>query len=648
MLDDTYTPVMSETCIATLLRVVGTAGPLAGRVVSWPEDEDELTFGRESSNSIEVPDLTASRRHCRLLRSENRVLLEDLDSANGTILNGRAIRGCVAVSSGDEISFGDSRFQLEEVGRSSVACSVGARVQDSNLELVETVRIDICAESDLAANEIASTETLSGLRFLIQAAEAISDANSLPELAQVVADACLEALPADRVSLVLDDATVPLSWGWNRTDARAPVSVSRTVLSIVRRDPSGILCNDVRVHVTLGASHSLAEQQVAALVAVPLLARRRSLGVLYADRQCRGEKFSEHHAKWILALGRTAALAVEGLRHREQLERENRLLRSELRRGSALVGSSNTMRVLYEQVARAGMTDSTVLLLGETGSGKEMIAKALHAASRRSDRPWLAVNCASFSENLLESELCGHERGAFTGAVAQKKGKLELAHGSTLFLDEVGELAVPVQARLLRVLEERVIERVGGTRTIPVDVRIIAATNQDLRSLVATGRFRSDLYHRLNVICLKIPPLREHAEDIPALAAHFLEELAARAGRRVRGISQEGLSLLMAYDWPGNVRELRNTIEHALGMGSDEWIMPENLKEELRDQMAVSTTVGEDNGYHGRVLRAKRAIVREAFERAEYKHGEAAKTLGLHPNNLHRLVRNLKLEEECR
>jgi Nif-specific regulatory protein len=254
----------------------------------------------------------------------------------------------------------------------------------------------------------------------------------------------------------------------------------------------------------------------------------------------------------------------------------------------------------------------------------------------------VAINCAALTETLLESELFGHEKGAFTGAVAQKKGKLELAEGGTVFLDEIGELAAPMQAKLLRVIQQREFERVGGTRTWKLDVRLITATNRDLAAEVRHGAFREDLYHRLNVVAFQVPPLRDRREDIPALAAHFLERSAARCRRRVNGIAPEALAYLMAYPWPGNVRELENAIERAVVLGQSEALVPEDLPETVLDAPAAPQTPG---ALQGSVTDVKRQLILRAWHESRGDYKQAAEKLNIHPNSLLRLVRTLGLRD---
>ncbi len=278
-----------------------------------------------------------------------------------------------------------------------------------------------------------------------------------------------------------------------------------------------------------------------------------------------------------------------------------------------------------------------MLITGESGTGKELVARALHEKSTRRERPFVAVNCAALSESLFESELFGHEKGAFTGAVSLKRGRFELAQGGTIFLDEVGELALPLQAKLLRVLQQREFERVGGTQVLSLDIRVIAATNRDLSDDVREGKFREDLYHRLNVVTLLSPPLRDRREDIPLLASYFLDRSAQRCKRHMQGISKEAETILMQYGWPGNVRELENAMERAVVLGVSDWVLPEDLPETLleADPEAAGTK------YHSSVGHAKREAILEAYAQNNGDYKQAAKVLGLHPNYLLRLVRNL-------
>jgi len=306
-----------------------------------------------------------------------------------------------------------------------------------------------------------------------------------------------------------------------------------------------------------------------------------------------------------------------------------------------MVGESRGIHEVVGFISKVAPIDSTVLINGESGTGKELVARAIHRNSPRALRPFVAINCAAITETLLESELFGHERGAFTGAVGQKNGKLEVADGGTVLLDEISELPLSLQPKLLRVLQEREFDRVGATRPTKIDIRVIAATNINLAEAVTAGRFRTDLYYRLNVVSLTMPPLRDHREDIPALAAYFALRFREKTGRRVSAIAPEAEALMMQYDWPGNVRELENAIERAMVLGSGPTILPEDLPEAIVENQKPSGLALAQ--YHEAVRRTKQDVILRAVEQAGGSYVEAARLLGLNPTYLHRLVRLLDL-----
>jgi transcriptional regulator with GAF, ATPase, and Fis domain len=372
------------------------------------------------------------------------------------------------------------------------------------------------------------------------------------------------------------------------------------------------------------------------------------LGVIYLESDSPDEPFDEGRLRLLMSIASVAATALGHEQHAEALVDENRRLEAELDLHHHMIGNSPAMRSLYRHIGRIAPSDSTVLITGESGTGKELVARALRSNSQRAERPFVAINCAAITETLLESELFGHEKGAFTGAIAQKKGKLETAEGGTVLLDEVGELSPALQAKLLRVLQEREFERVGGTRSIAVDFRLLAATNCDLEQAIAAGAFRRDLYYRLNVVSLAVPPLRERPEDIALLANHFARRHAANVKRRVLGVSADALACLMAYDWPGNVRELENAIERAVVLGSSDVIVPDDLPETLLEAGPTSSAGAAAGAgsphFHDAVREAKKDLIVKAFTAARGSYSAAARLLGLHPNYLHRLIRNLNLK----
>ena len=329
-------------------------------------------------------------------------------------------------------------------------------------------------------------------------------------------------------------------------------------------------------------------------------------------------------------------LLVRRALDKRALEREVLYLRSTLPRGvDAMVGRNVEMARIYQLIAQIAPTSATVLVTGESGTGKELVARAIHAQSPRARRPFVAVNVAALPDALVESELFGHEKGAFTGALAQKPGRFELAHSGTLFLDEIGSLRLDLQTKLLRALQQREIERLGGGRTVRVDVRVVAATNVNLRQAVRERRFREDLYYRLNVVPIAVPPLRERRDDIPLLVDHFLVKYAREFNRDVRGVSDGALEVLARYDWPGNVREMENIIQRSVVLAGGPVLQLQDLPLDLA-LPETGARLGEDTGLPLREAREQfeRQYVLRVLERVGWNQSRAARVLGLHRNTL--------------
>ena len=340
-----------------------------------------------------------------------------------------------------------------------------------------------------------------------------------------------------------------------------------------------------------------------------------------------------------LSLEKTLLAAARALEH-FRLEREIRELRQRVERQHEIVGESPAIRELRRQIEIAAPTNGRVLIYGENGVGKELVARAIHALSERREGPFVEVNCAAIPEELIESELFGHEKGAFTGAVARRKGKFELAHGGTLFLDEIGDMSLKTQSKVLRVLEEQAFERVGGKETLKVDVRVIAASNQNVQVLIREGRFRDDLFYRLNVIPIEVSPLRERKEDIPLLIQHFIAVFSAENGKRPKRVAPDAMPYFVAYDWPGNVRELRNMVERLVIMAQQDVIGPDDLPPPLRPKEAAGPPEP------GRAKTLKEA--RDAFERAfilselranDWHMTRTAERLGIERSHLYRKLK---------
>ncbi|HEY7366765.1 MAG TPA: sigma-54 dependent transcriptional regulator [Methylomirabilota bacterium] len=340
-----------------------------------------------------------------------------------------------------------------------------------------------------------------------------------------------------------------------------------------------------------------------------------------------------------LSLEKTLLTVSRALEH-ARLERENASLRERLEERWTIIGESPAIRQLREQIATAAPTNGRVLIHGENGSGKELVARAIHALSARSDRPFVEVNCAAIPEELIESELFGHEKGAFTGALSRRRGRFEMADGGTLFLDEIGDMSLKTQAKVLRALEEQAFERVGGRETIKVDVRVIAASNRDLSTLLGSG-FREDLFYRLNVIPIEVPPLRVRKEDIPLLIDHFIRVVCVENGKRLKTLSGEALAYFMTYDWPGNVRELRNMVERLVIMAPADVIGVDDLPAPLRPKEAAASTAVEARERSLREARDnfERAYILSELRANEWNMTRTAERLGIERSHLYRKIK---------
>ena len=619
--------------------LVALTGPRSGE--SFPLEKGGIVAGRDEDAGIALSDAIVSRHHARLCSEGDGWAVVDLDSKNGTFVNGVPVRRRT-LRPGDWIQMGKSVFVFEDGSAALPRPSV--EMSDTALRLEPTL---VVSRADAAADP-RSAGTRGSAERLAAANREIAGARSVSELARTVLDAAFDVTRARRGAVFVSDEPggelspvlgIDLDKG-----PGAPVPVSRAVLQRVSGTGEGLLCNDVRSEEAFSGDASDASPGTTALLAAALTARGRTNGAVFLDTAGAAVRFEEAQLRFLLALGAAASLALENLRHMAWLEEERRRLEAELPAGHEMVGESPKIQEFLQQLARVAPTDSSVLLLGETGTGKEMAARAIHRASPRAGRAFVPINGATLGENLLESELFGHERGAFTGAVVSKAGRLEQADGGTLFLDEVSEVPLAVQAKLLRVLETREFERVGGTKMRRVDIRIVAATNRSLKDEVKAGRFREDLYFRLNVVRLILPPLRERREDIPLLAAYFAARVARRMNKKLVGITPETHALLRRHDWPGNIRELANAIERAVLMTDGEVISPESLPEEFLDTCGASGP--HPARFHDVVLAAKRSAVRGAMKGSGGNVTEAARLLGLHPNYLHRLLGLLDLRRD--
>jgi transcriptional regulator with GAF, ATPase, and Fis domain len=633
-------------------RLQVTAGPLADSV--YLLNEPEVRIGRDPSNTLAISDLSLSRRHCLLTREEDGYRLRDLESRNGTFVNG-AVAADKRLSHGDQISAGESvfLFLLEESTDEAIARAV--EFDDSLTQTTAQIRPQdvLYLQPERILKELPATSRVGrNLNALLKISRVVHSISDLDQLQGQILELIFEVVPAERGAILLDgrgkgDDRFSSLFAFPGPAKRGePVRVSRTITRQVMDQGVAILGANVPGNAGLSEVESLVSFQVRSLLCVPLTVFQKVLGCIYLDTTSAGTRFNRDHLELVAGIAGISAVALENSRRVQWLEQENQRLAAEIHLQHNMVGESAAMKEVYRFLSRVAPTESTVLVGGESGTGKELVARAIHRNSPRAGRPFVAINCAAIPEGLLESELFGYERGAFTGAVIQKKGRLEVADGGVVFLDEIGELAPALQVKLLRVLQEREFERLGGSRPISVDIRLIAATNKDLAAAVKARAFREDLYYRLNVVSVTLPRLRQRVEDIPLLAEYFVAKFAGKSKVKPKRISPEAMAGLVNYGWPGNVRELENAIERALVLGVSETIRPEDLPESVMGKS--SQPGGQEANYHMAVTQLKKQLILRALEDAKGNYTEAARILGVHVNYLHRLVRNLQLRTSTR
>src|ERR1051325_5839166 len=613
-------------------RLAAISGKLKGAIFAL--NEESLVIGRETAANLCIPDASVSRRHSKIEKNDTGFVLTDLESLNGTFVNDVPVKSRL-LEHGDRVRIGDSQFLFLMHEGDATSKSSDVRLDEARGISSSTVQIRL----DDAVYQM--TRELSGL---MKISTAINSIRGLDNILERLLELLFEVVPAQRGAILLTDEgsfETSLVFGLDRTQGKnAAVNVSRTIVQQVLRDGVALLANDAPSETRL-ATDSLIAARTHSVLCVPLVLFGRTLGVVYLDTTQPRDQFNRDHLQLVTAIASIAAVAIENARQFQWLETENERLLSDVNIEHNMICESAAMQRVYHFISKVAPTDATVLIGGESGTGKELAARAIHRNSKRAQKPFVAVNCAALNESLLESELFGHEKGSFTGALAQKKGRLEIADGGTIFLDEIGELTPSLQVKLLRVLQEREFERVGGTVTIKVDLRVIAATNKNLEEAIEAGEFRQDLYYRLNVVSLEMPPLRDRREDIMLLANYFADKYGTQCNRKLKGFSPEARKWLTSYDWPGNVRELENAIERAVVLGTTDLILAEDLPEALLEREVTAA-------YHNAVAQTKRQIILNAMDQAAGNFAEAAKLLGVHPNYLQRLVRNLNLSEHLK
>jgi transcriptional regulator with GAF, ATPase, and Fis domain len=629
-------------------------------------------IGRAPANEVALDDTHVSGRHARIVQGLNAATLEDLGSTNGTTL----IRGderfpLTDVGDAVELQSGD----VIELGNEDEICRLSVKMleDEGSAQLVSVKKVDEVSAAIIA-------EDPGRLRALYEAQSKIGRARDLDSALEAITAALFDLVAqATHVTIVLrsmvssnmvpgkmvsgklvtrkavkDVASYlpvlsrarPREQGGPPSDSPSFVPITRSVYRKVLKERAAVLAADAPKEV--GTAPSLMAAAVRSTIAVPLWDGDEILGVVQIDNRDAPGMLKPPDLDMVLLIAEQASLAVANRRMlkrleiaEQQLRQENTFLRDREQQGVAIIGKSDAMNELMSQLDKVVDTNVTVLIEGATGTGKELVASALHHRSRRRDKLFVAQNCAALSENLLESELFGHKRGAFTGASEDKKGLFELADGSTLFLDEITEAPISIQSKLLRALQEGEIRSVGASEARMVNVRIVAATNRNLEKEVEAGRFREDLYYRLKVFPLRVPSLRERRSDIPLLVQHFLDRYVSELGKQVAGISTAAMNHLVAYDWPGNVRELQNEVQRTMiQVDPGDFITPDLLSSRMRKGEELAARAGASQGtLKQKIQSVEKFIIYEALAEHGNNKTSTAKSLGITREGLHKKLR---------
>ena len=643
----------------------GTVFELAGTV---------CVIGRADDSHVVLQDAHVSGRHAQVVFGLHDAVLEDLGSTNGTaLIRGKErteLSGC-----GEAVPLRDG--DIVELGRDGDICRLRVEVReaDTSAHVAVVKRIDDADPSAFRDDPVT-------MRALYDAQSRIGRATELDRVLDTIATAVFDLVAlSTHVTVVLEVADAvavtptakrgrrkvrnylpvltrarPNEGDAENEAAHVFVPVTRSVYRKVLDERSAVLAADAPKDV--GASPSIMGASVRSTIAVPLWRSDEILGVLQVDNRDAPGMLKPKDLDVLLVVAEHASLAVANARlikrlrvAEEKLRHENRFLRNReqarraggggARSGAQIIGASAPMAALQKQIDQVADTGVTVLVEGETGTGKELIASALHELSGRRDKLFVAQNCAALAESLLESELFGHKKGAFTGATEDKKGLFELADGSTLFLDEITEAPMTIQSKLLRALQEGEIRALGSSEGRRVNVRVVAATNRKLDDEVASGRFREDLYYRLKVFPVRVPPLRERRGDIPLLMHHFLERYASEIGRPVAGVSSETEDLLVAYDWPGNVRELQNEAQRlVIQVEPGAFVTPELLSPQMRHgEQLVARAGGKRGKLRATMAAVEKFVILEALRAHDGNKTTTAKSLGITREGLHKKLR---------
>jgi len=569
--------------------LVITSGQKQGSRI--PLEKKSLTIGREPAADIKIKDKNISRVHARFIRlDKNLTALVDLGSSNGTLVNDLPINR-IFLMDGDEIKIGETILEYHEgdmdkqgLQEEKRSIRIEKKTVLSAHPLGQPTELFI-RESEEEQSAILK-KTYLQLRTLYKMISDIAQIRQTPAIFQRVAQVILHSLGIDRIVFFgcfedregfhSEGSFINPSLQSKSFDEKHPIH--KQVLYCIQKEQLSYLFTEEGMDDDTGN-----DSNKPTIMGVPILYDKKLLGLIYLDNPKTHTAFEKSNLDLVSAIACHLGVIIHQLRNYRKLEKKNISLERVINDNLVIVCRNAKMLEIMDILNHLAETDSNVLIHGESGTGKELIARAIHYYSKRRNNALICINCASLPETLIESELFGYERGAFTGAVSRKPGKFEMADGGTVFLDEIGDISLSAQAKILRILQEEEFQRVGGTKTIKVDIRIIAATNKNLVEAIKKGEFREDLYYRLRVVELEIPPLRERREDILVLCEYFLRNLRSKTCSQVEGISQEAKQLLLNYRWPGNVRELRNVIERSLVFARGREILPQDLPGELRN-----------------------------------------------------------------
>jgi transcriptional regulator with GAF, ATPase, and Fis domain len=610
------------------------------------------TMGRAGTNRIVLKDELCSREHAEVYLSDGAWVVRDMGSLNGTRLNNETVTVERPLEPRDEINVGRTRLvfvediqQLPDLPRrgkkAGEEVSIRKRLGDTRLLQMGTVD-----GQDTILQPRPGRHLERDLALLYRMALRMGACTKSAELVRVVLDGLLEATHAEvgAILAVRENRELDLLAYHHRDPAvQTYHKVSQFLSGEVLSSREAILAEDVAQHEDLRQRESLAELKATSVICSPVVFGEKILGLIHLYSTTADKGLDGDDLEFAVAVARQLGTALHQLQIQTELTVENQALRDQLRVESELIGESRSIQEIESQIGRVADTSTTVLIRGESGVGKELVARAIHFSSPRKAGPFICLNCAALTETLLESELFGHEKGAFTGATEKLVGKFEAADRGTIFLDEIGEMNLNTQSKFLRVLEGHPFERVGGNTPIKVSVRVVAATNQALEQAVRAGAFRRDLFFRLQVVEMRVPPLRERPADVPVLADHFLQRFVREMGRRVKGFTPAAETKLREYHWPGNVRELRNVIERAVALSTgpildadDLWLSSLDATGPVPAMEAVYRELSLSDLEKDHILRT--------LNHTDWNKSQAATILGIERSTLDRKIKGYDLQ----